>query len=165
MRGFRRGLSVALLLAAVGVAILVWHMKTSSSPIPASIKQQISFPVLYPQKNIPGLTPQRSSVAYDATNAGLSYTVLVSGKKVVVTEQAVPGIFSDAGVYSFKLSQAHDYANFSTAAGEVDLTKPDDLQGQTVAWDNTKTTLILARAFQNLDTAEWKTLFNHLSLL
>jgi len=165
VRSFRRGLSIALPLAVAGIAIFVWHVKTGSSPIPGSVKKQLSFPVLYPQKNTPGLTPQRSSVAYDATNAGLTYVVLVADKKVVVTEQAVPGIFSDAGVYSFKLSQAHDYANFSTAAGEVDLTKPDDLQGQTVAWDNTKTTLILAHAFQNLDTAEWKILFNHLSLL
>jgi len=90
---------------------------------------------------------------------------LLNSKKVVISEQATPDIFSQNGVYSFKLDQAHEYDSFNTSAGEVALTKPDELSGQTVAWDNTKGTLILAHAFQTLSESEWKLLFNNIQIV
>lgn len=153
---------VAVAVVLGSLAGLAWYLKAHAGPIPSSIKHKLGFAVLYPQQNVPNLAVQRASLSYDEASGGLSYAVRLSGKKVVITEQPTPSIFNEAGTYSFKLNQAHNYAHFTTTNGDVDLTKPDGLQNQTVAWANTKGVLVLAHAFQNLDNTEWKTLFDNL---
>lgn len=133
--------------------------------IPQSIQQKASFAIFYPLDQNSSVVPQHSSLTYDNVNKALAYTVIVNGKKVTLSEQATPEIFSESGVYNFKLNQAHQYDSFNTSAGEVTLTRPGDLGGQTVAWLNNHGTLILARGLQSLSVAEWQELFNQLSIV
>jgi hypothetical protein len=122
----------------------------------------VSFQILYPAAKATNIKPLAPTLTYDSAYSGLSYAVLIDGKKVVITEQLTPDIFSQTGVYAFKLNQANQYDSFSTTAGSVKLTKPSGLQGQTVAWLNAHGTLTLAHAFNTLSENEWKMLFNNL---
>jgi hypothetical protein len=159
---FWPALTAGLALLVIIIVVIVGLM-ISQPAIPTSISKQASFPIFYPTKTTT-LQPVRSTINYSKTNNGLSYTVLVNNKKIVVSEQATPDAFSQNGVYDYKLQQANQYDEFSTLAGQIDLTKPKELNGQTLAWLNGKGTLTLAHAYQTLTEAQWKLLFNNLSM-
>lgn|GEM_PF-1131525 len=158
---------VTIVVVCLGLlgTIAALTLKPTHRPIPSNITKKISFTIFYPTLTISQINVQPSTLNYNSANQGFSYEVLLNSKKVVISEQATPDIFSQNGVYSFKLDQAHEYDSFNTSAGEVALTKPDELSGQTVAWDNTKGTLILAHAFQTLSESEWKLLFNNIQIV
>jgi hypothetical protein len=156
-------LAIFLIVIIIGIATLIAALfKQSTTTVPTTISSEVDFTILYPAPHINGLHPQSSTITYSQTNKGLSYVVLVDNKKVVVSEQSTPDIFSQNGVYNYKLSQAHEYNSFNTSAGEVALTRPNGLGGQSVAWVNAGGTLTLARAYQSLNEDQWKLLFNNM---
>jgi hypothetical protein len=149
----------------VGMLALVIVLLVLNKPLlPASVTKQAQFTVSYPVAQS-GLQPERSTAAYSKPNAAISYDVLVNGIKVAVSEQVTPDVFSQSGVYDFKIQQANGYNSFDTSAGQVDLTKPKELNGHTLAWLNNKGTLLLARAYGNLSENQWKFLFNNLKVV
>jgi hypothetical protein len=154
-------LATIIVIAAVVFVVIILR-GSSPSPIPASISSRVSFNIFYPRTDVPGIKPDNSSIDYSAANSALSFDVSVDNVKVAISEQNTPDIFSQSGVYSFKLDQAHEYSSFETASGEVDLTKPTELGGQTLAWVNTRGTFMLARAYANLSENNWKLLFNNM---
>jgi hypothetical protein len=154
---------IGLLVIVLGIAgaIILYLSLEDKSGFPEKVKKKADFSIFYPETANPSLIVKLSSVAYDDANNGLSYQVHVNGKEIIVSEQATPDVFSQSGVYAFKLNQAHEYDSFNTDAGEVALTKPSEAGGQTVAWDNnSKGTLILARAYKTPTESEWKLLFD-----
>jgi hypothetical protein len=153
---------IIAILTVIAVKLLVGNTNTS---IPASIVSKVSFTIFYPQKNIPHVVQENKSVAYNTNGDALSFLVYVDNKAVYVSEQSTPDIFNQSGVYDYKLSQAKEYNDFMTEAGEITLTRPAELNGETVAWDNSKGTLILTRAIKPLSVTEWKLLFNNLDII
>lgn len=153
------------LLIVIGLMITLGLIISSRkvSVFPENVKKQAAFTILYPADNTESITPKRTSLVYDKANHGLSYEVTIYSTKVVVSEQRVPEIFDEKGVYTYKLDQARQYANFDSRFGEVNLTHPKDLQGQTLAWLKTKDTLILARSFGDLSPSQWQAFFDSLA--
>jgi len=160
----KKVLLVLVLIATLGgVTWLIVHIwQLHISPIPSSISKKASFSIFYPQSQISGLLVNKKSLTYDTANFGLAFSLTIHSKEVDITEQNSPDIFNQAGVYSYKLDQSHEYDSFTSTSGEVALTKPDDLRGQTLAWVNSKGTLLLARALQPLSKDEWMLLFNNM---
>lgn len=155
---------IGVIVVVIGVVSVTRKLllHTTNNLIPAAITQQAAFTAFYPKPQVPGIVIRTSSVTYNTANFALSYTVRVHNKGVAVSEQATPDVFSQDGVYAYKLSQAHEYDEFQTNAGDVALTRPSELHGQTLAWVNARGTLTLAHAAQNLSGEEWKLLFNNM---
>jgi hypothetical protein len=158
------GTVVMILIIGSVIATLRSDNSTPSS-IPTSILNKASFTIFYPEKNIPHISQENKSITYSTDTDALSFLVYLDRKAIYISEQATPDIFSQSGVYDLKLSQAKEYNDFTTEAGDITLTRPVELNGQTVAWDNSKGTLILARAIKQLSISEWKTLFNNLEVI
>lgn len=155
---------VALAIVAVVVIALVGK-PSNPSAIPDNIVEEAAFTIFYPRSHVRGLSARLSSVSYSRAGNTLSYVVYVDGKQVFVSEQATPDVFSQNGVYAYKLSQAHEYNSFNSSAGEISLTRPTGLSNQTVAWDNAKNTLVLAHALGPLTNTDWQRLFNNMLVI
>jgi hypothetical protein len=129
----------------------------------SNLARRVSFTISYPIQPPAEIKTDLSTMSYSPTDQGFSYIVHVDDKPVTISQQGVPDIFSEPGVYDYKLQQANEYDDFSTNFGDVTLTKPSELHGQTVAWVNAKGTLTLARVTgQSLTDNEWKLLFNNM---
>jgi hypothetical protein len=156
------GLVIVIILVCI-CTFLVIRRSNNDSGISRAILNKASFTILYPQKNTPHITDVDKSVSYNSGADALSYLTYVYGKTVYISEQSTPSIFSQSGVYDYKLTQSKEYDDFSTEAGDIALTRPTELDGQTLAWDNANGTLILARAIKSLSENEWKLLFNNMA--
>lgn len=140
-----------------------WLATRPAQGIPATIRRQAAFTLLYPVPSQMVVIPQPATIQYDPANHGVSYQVRVAGKSVTLSMQAVPDVFNDGPVYDLKLHQAHEYKDFDTASGHVSLTRPDSVSG-TVAMENSRGTLLFAHAPVDLTDSEWQQLFNSLEI-
>jgi hypothetical protein len=158
---------IILILAILIIGVLILLLKPSDNKtFPASIVKQVDFSIFYPEvSEHSSVSAKLSTVEYSQSNHDLTYTAFVDRKQIAVSEQDTPDVFSESGVYDFKLSQAHQYDNLDTNAGLVYLTRPTETDGQTVAWDNTHGTLILAHGLADLSPNEWQQLFNNLTII
>ena len=158
----KRYKTLLVLAGGVGVLLVATVIITGGpkTDFPADIEKKANFSIFYPDQEALDITVAKSTINYSKQDNGLSYEATVRGKKVVVSQQALPSIFDEKGVYAYKLNQARQFDSFDTSAGEVTLTRPSDLNGEVVAWDKSKDTLILARTTDDMRKADWKLLFD-----
>jgi hypothetical protein len=151
----------AIIVAIVGLLSLVWGvLYLLKSPIPSEIRHKTAFPIFYPAHSGTSLKVDKDTLKYDDANHGLSYAILLNGKKIVITEQATPDSFADGPVYSYLLQKSHTYDSVDTQVGKVSLTRPQELNGGQAAVVNPPGTLVFGRPNKDLNKNEWKQVFN-----
>ncbi len=151
--------AVLVILALVSVGLIT----SPTNPLPASLKSQVNFVVLYPSNY--RIDP--SSWRYSASQQTLTFSVSNNGQTVVFTEQKTPLAFqNDLAAYSRFIGGLRPSANFNATLGKVSLVQfvtANDFQpqGQTGIL-NSKGTLVLAHPTHHLSDAQWLSLFNGL---
>jgi hypothetical protein len=154
-----------VLLGLASGAYFLWQKY--SSPIPASIRPEITFPIFYPSNA--SVKVNRSTIEYDKSGQVLSFsgnTLTGSHTKLIFSEEPTPDPFNDiTGYYSALLNDMNEYDDFSTINGTVYLTTPKNLNGNQSAVMNTEGNLMFIRADGDLATNTWETIFNGLNIV
>lgn len=154
---------IVVLVAAVAIGFSV-YLLLPRSPIPGSIKKQLSSTLLVPKSS--EIVINRRSVKLDPKLDLLTFTVTASGTKVVVSEQPTPESFTDIPAFYGKvLGGLNEYKKFETEQGTVHLTKPQELHGKQAAVLNTKGTLLFAKPDRDLSDSQWRQFFNSFEIV
>ncbi|MDB5178429.1 MAG: hypothetical protein JWN01_372 [Patescibacteria group bacterium] len=149
---------VGLIVAGI---IVILHPR---SPIPSSIKTQLTFPVFYPDPTT-GYKIDPGSITYSARDKVLIFNVSSSGNRIVFSEQGTPGPFNDvAGYYDKFIEKLGGYASFDSTNGKVSLAHPQELKGGQSAIMNAKGTLLFAHPDKDLSDDNWHKLFNAMAM-
>lgn len=155
-------------ILAVGIVIVagaatLFLLLAPKPLISSKIKSQLNFTLLLPQ--LSSMPVDRSSIQYNAGLQLLSFDVMDSGKKIVVSEQPTPQTFTDIpAAFQKVLDGMNDYADFGTNVGTVHLTNPPQLHGGQAAVLNTDGTLLFAKPATSLSQDEWRHFFVNLNV-
>lgn len=150
--------------AVVAVLTLIafgWVLfRPMQSPVPAHIKQQVGFSILYPA----GSPIDPTSWRYLPSQSTISFTAHKDGFSVIFTEQEVPLAFQDdTAAYDRFIGSLHPFANFQTNLGNVSLidfvTATDFQPAGQAGILNAKGTLLLVHPDRELSEDEWRDLF------
>src|SRR6266567_901950 len=111
-------LIVGVCLAVLAIAGLLILRPAFGSRIPAGIKRQVGFTVLYPIDRAVGLDNWK----YLHGQNSLSFTAHASNFSVIFTEQTVPLAFQDdVAAYNRFIGGLRPKASFKTSLGTVSL--------------------------------------------
>lgn len=101
---------------------------------------------------------------YDPSAQILSFVATIDGATTTVTEQATPDSFNDIPQYYSRLiEEMNGYSTISTYNGNVDLTRPSDVNGDQVAVMNAKGVLMFVHVRSgSLSADQWRIFFNGL---
>ncbi len=141
----------------------IWRQNHTPSPVPATVKSQLNFPVIYPK----GYQIDKNSWNYINTEQTLSFSIPNNGNKLVFTEQKVPLSYADdAAAYDRFVGSLKPYINFKVPLGSVSLVafvtagdfRP---QGRTGIL-KTKDTLLTAHPDNMMTDQQWLELFKSL---
>ena len=158
-----------IILARLGlIAIIVliyWFWPGPPNPVPANIKRQVGFTILYPS----GYTIAPSAWNYSNGQQTLNFTAKTNNYSVVFTEQQTPLAYqNDVAAYDRFIGGLKPSANFNTKLGTVSLTTfvfAGDFQPYgTTGILNAKGTLLLAHPNSDLTDNEWQSLFGSLKV-
>lgn len=156
---------VVLVLIVIGLVLLFFLNFTSKNPVPANIKNQVSYKIIYPSK---ASQIDASSYQYQAGQKALSFSVNSEGNKVVFTEQPAPDAIGEGSNANYSAIGIHPYAQFQTKLGQVALTKFYESgtlksagQSALLASDGT---LLIAHSSQNITNEQWKNLLDSLKI-
>ena len=162
----KRFLIISLVtLIAILVVILRPVLFPATSPVPANIKSQLSFPVLYPKND----TVNSSSWKYLSDEKDLTFTVKHGDFTVVFTEQEVPLAYqNDQAAYDRFIGTLRPSATFNTPLGSVSLasfvTAGDFQYEGKSAILKSHNTLLIAHPSRALSDDEWRSLFDSLKV-
>jgi hypothetical protein len=159
----KAGLVFLVLLILAGT---YYYLQSNKNPLPADIKQQVDFKVIYPSSSNGSL--DSSGYVYQPTEKTLNYNLINSGNKIVFTEQLAPNSVGSGNQVYYAALGIHPYAQFESKLGPVALTKfykagSLTSQGQSgilVA----QGTLLIAHPDKNLTNDQWKRLFDSLKI-
>lgn len=150
------GLLLGLVIAAA--AGLLWYRAHNQSPIPKSLRQQAGFTVLYPAEP---WAIQQVGLQYNPATKVLTVPVRNGTEGVSMTEQEAPDQFADIPEYYSQFTdKLNAYKRFDSQAGQVSLTKPEELKGTQVAVLYGKGTLLFAQPEHSLSNEEWRSFFD-----
>lgn len=157
---FYGAVAAVLILVTFGWALF----RPMQSPVPANIRQQVGFSILYPANS----TIDPTSWKYLPSQSDLSFTARKDGFSVIFTEQEVPLAFqNDTAAYDRFIGSLHPIANFQTNLGNVSLidfvTATDFQPAGQAGILNTKGTLLLAHPDRELSEDQWRDLFRSIS--
>ena len=162
----KRLLQVGAGMIAVVLLVLLWMaLHPEVSPVPAAIKQEVNFPVIYPK----GYNIDPGGWQYIKDNKSLEFTAKKGGDSVVFNEQAVPLAYqNDAAAYNRFIGSLRPSATFDSPLGSVSLATfvtAADFQdvGQSGIL-NTHGTLLIAHPGSNFSDDQWRSLFNSLKV-
>ncbi len=139
---------------------------TNKNPLPTSIKNQVSFKIVYPAASLAKI--DINSYDYQAGNKVLTYKVDFAGSSIIITQQPAPDKLGvDTQAY-YPAIGIHPYAQFNTKLGTVALTKfwqSSTLKptGQSAILA-TNGTMVLAHSDKDLTDQQWKSLFDSLKI-
>ncbi|MFI5240738.1 MAG: hypothetical protein ACHQUB_03460 [Candidatus Saccharimonadia bacterium] len=136
-----------------------------SSPIPPSIRRNVSFGIFYPKSS--NYHCQRSSFAYDPQAKIVTYVCSNASLRLNlnITEQASPDGFVDAPqAFETLINKLQNYASFDSVVGKVYLTHPVELNGGQTAVMDGEGTLVFIRPTNAISEDNWRKLFNSLNL-
>ncbi len=152
---------LVILIAAGYFGFNYWQ--NSQQILPISIKNQIDFPVYWPNSNEP-VTVNKKTLKYDSGDKILSYVARTNnGDNVTITEQATPvSITASPQVFSQLIQDLLEYEEFDSRNGTVYLTHPKELNGGQAAVMNSQGTLLFAKPTSSLVDTAWRKLFNNL---
>jgi hypothetical protein len=147
------------------VVLVVWLWPRPSSPVPANIKHQINFRVIYPKK----YPIDTNSWKYLSSEKTLSFNAVINNNSVTITEQKAPLAYqNDKAAYNRFIGSLRPSANFDSPLGSVALTNfvtASDYQtvGATGIL-NAKGTMLLAHPTNNISEDDWRNLFNSMKV-
>ncbi len=162
-------LAIGLVLLSLGVAGLVFYIKTASSnPVPTSIKNQVNFKIIYPSASSKLVSYDQSSYSFRTSQNVLSFKVKYNGNDFAFSEQPAPSALGAGDSVYFPALGIHPYAQFKTKLGLVALTRfwaSGSLEpiGQS-ALITSKGTLLTIQSKDNLSNQEWKNLCDILKI-
>ena len=159
-------IGVAIVLVAGIIAAVLMLRGGEDGPVPAEVKKQLSFGVMYPSDN-QILFVDQASFSYNSQAGVLGFSGKTpDGKLISFNEQATPESFVDIPqVYDKLITSLQPYGSFDSVHGKVSLTHPKELKGGQTAVMNGKGTLVFARPDKDLSSQEWRKLFNSLQLI
>ncbi len=151
--------------AAVGLVLAsILVLLRPRSPLPAHVRQQLNFALVYPAPATQYAIDQQT-ITYNSQAKALTFTTAGPSGTLVFSEQATPDAFTDAPDYFQKLTEKlHDYEDFDSAMGHVALTRPDELNGAQSAVVNGNGTLLFIHPSHDLSTDDWRKLISNLQV-
>jgi hypothetical protein len=149
-----------LTLALLILFVVLYQTREKPQKVETNAFSSASFSVFYPSDADTTIEPNKQSIEYDKKNNGMVYDIDLNDKKVTITQQPVPDVLEEKNVYDYKIQQSRPYESFTSPLGTVQLTKPKELNGNTLAWAKSKGTLLLARSYTDLSVNEWRQLFD-----
>lgn len=154
---------MGILFLAADAAVGIYLLKPRP-PIPGGIQSQLDF-TPYLVKPATGITVDKATYRYDASQKGLAFTVYDrASDKFVVSEQSTPQQFIDIPeLYNKVVDKFNRYGVFDNAIGTVYLTRPDGQSGQTAIM-NSHGVLMFVRSSKDLGDDQWRRLFNSFEL-
>jgi hypothetical protein len=151
------------IILVVGVIAATAILLAPKSPIPPSLRNQVTSTLLVPEGG--GYSLNRDSAKYDKDKKVLTYTASYAGTKLVVSEQPTPSEFVDVPeVYDKVTAGMNNYQTFDSGIGTVHLTQPKQLSGKQAAVLNTKGTLMFVKPENALTDDQWRLWFNHIQV-
>jgi hypothetical protein len=137
----------------------------NSSPVPAQIREQMSYKAIYPADTsvIDG-----SSFAYQAQQQMLSFNAEVANNQVNFSEEPAPSSIGTGNQVYFQAIGLHPFAQFESELGPVALARFYDSKSLNPAGESavlaSHGTLVIAHSTTQLGNDTWKNLFNSLKL-
>jgi hypothetical protein len=156
-------MTAVLVLGLAVIFILVFQHKDKYT-IPANIRSQLDFPVLFLKNPTPKYALDISTIKYAAqpdSSKVFSFILLDQSNKVTISEQAYPEVL----IYDKFTNSLNPYSEVGTLYGKVTLGRPKYAAGNQVAgFKYTDSTLIFARPQKPLSDDQWRTLINSLDI-
>jgi hypothetical protein len=157
---------VVILLVGTG-AFVGYKKLANKNPLPLDIKQQLSFPTIYPKGSLQDGVNQ-DSISYHAAEKTLNYTVQAAGTEIILSEQPASGNSSKPNLVYYQSLGLHPVTEIQTDIGLavlVNFYTSGDLNsvGQDAVLANNGT-LLIAHPAKNLSPEAWKSFFNDLHL-
>lgn len=155
-------ISAALFLIVVSVILI---SVLNQSPLPADIKNQISYKAVYPSSSTGKLM---SDYQYKSDENTLNFTVSNSNTNIVFAEQPAPESLGSGNQIYYQALGVHPYAQFNSKLGPVALVnfyqtgslKPVGQTAILVA----DGTMVVAHSANNLTNEKWKQIINSLKI-
>jgi len=153
------------LIIAILLTIHFWP--AAPSPVPAAIKKQIEFSIIYPDPRQYSNKPNQWS--YDNKDSAVQFTVSKDKYNVVFTEEEVPLAYqNDVAAYNRFVGSLKPSANFNVPLGTASITNfvtagDYEVVGKTGIL-NTHGTLLLAHPDTELTDDQWRSLFESLQV-
>jgi len=161
----KKAVLVILVIFVTAGAVVFYELNSNKNPLPQSIKDQLSYKVIYPSD---ANKIDISSYNYQKDKKILSFNVKRSNNNIVFTEQPTPENLGSAQETYYPALGIHPYAQFKVSLGNVALTKfwqsktlkPEGQSGVLASGG----TFLVAHSDKNLTNAEWKDLFESLKI-
>lgn len=148
------GICGVVVLAAGG-----WRW-THRPVIPSSISRQVSFEIFVPSG------ADRKSVTYDSNAQLLNFNIHADGTSIAFTEQATPGVIASSPTMLVNgFGRLKNETALATAIGTAYVGNNQTLNGQQTLGMNTQGTLLFARPNKNLTQAQWRKLFQFVTII
>ena len=139
-------------------------MADNKSPLPASLKQQISFLAIYPTVT-DKLSVDQTSLSYQSAAKTLTFTANYKDTAIIVSEQSAPGDTTNPDLVYYQSLGLHPVTEIQTKPGLAVIVNfytagNFDSVGQNaiLAKDGT---LVIAHPDSNLSPTSWKDFFNN----
>lgn len=113
---FIKVLLVFLIVSAIGAFVTLWAYPrySSNNPFSSAIRNNVSIPLLYPQKLPAGYAIDKSS--FRTTASGVVFNANNSSSRLVITQQKIPANFDFNNFYTNQLT---DIKKFDTKYGRA----------------------------------------------
>lgn len=155
-------LPLLVIALAIVITILVALFHNRPAVVPRSILKQVNFVIFYPPAS-QQMTIEPGTFKYAKSLGQVSFIVGFGGRHITFAEQSSPDSFSaDPNFYPQFIQKLGGYATFGSTNGQVDLTRPSQVNAETGVM-NAKGTLLFAKSDGDLSEDNWKLLFNALS--
>jgi hypothetical protein len=146
-------------VVGIGMFILFTLVFRPKSPVPDSVRGQVTFSIIIPRE-AEGIQLHPDSIVYDERAKLLSYAASIYGVEAIVSEQPTPESFIDIPeVYTKVVASMQEYAKFESEMGTVYLTKPTNLGGKQAAVTNSKGVLMFVKPARDLTEDQWRRFF------
>ena len=156
-------LSWIIIVIVVILVIRLWPQ--GPSPVPKAIKIQANFAIIYPR----GYSIDTASWKYLSAEQSIQFTAQKDNYKIVFTEEKTPLEYQDdVAAYNRFIGSLRPRANFNVSLGGVAISNfvtAGDYQvvGETGIL-NAKGTLVLAHPDTQISDAQWRSLFEALTV-
>jgi hypothetical protein len=167
-KGKKNYKKIIILLAGILIItaiIAIYFLNRSNNPLPANIKQQINYKVVYPTSGTGKLT---NNYSYEPQSQTLTFSANSNGNKIVFAEQPAPPSLGAGSQIYFPAIGLHPYAQFQSRLGPVALVKFYQSGSLKPAGESavlaSNGTLVIAHSAKNLTNEQWKSLITTLKI-
>lgn len=158
---------ISFISLPIALAVIFFLLAGSTNPLPAAIKQQLSYPVIYPTASRQ-IIIDKSSYHYQSDQKILTYIVSYNGTKVVLSVQSAAGNSQDASLVYYQSLGLRPVGQIQTKLGLavlVNFYATDNFAsvGQDAILAKSGT-LTIAHPEKNLTFEAWKDFINNLNI-